>query len=81
MTSVETTNLLDELRDKVLREHALIHHPFMKAAVAGELTAEQVKGFVRDFWVIPHSHLINNAGLSLTILWTSSSLTRASRRS
>jgi pyrroloquinoline quinone (PQQ) biosynthesis protein C len=62
MASTETTNLLDELRDQILREHALIHHPFMKAAIAGELTPEQVRGFVRDFWVIPHSHLINNAG-------------------
>lgn len=62
MSSAETTKLLDELREQVLSEHALIHHPFMKAAVAGELTREQLKGFVKDFWIIPHSHLINNAG-------------------
>lgn len=62
MTSVETTKLFDELRDQILETHALIHHPFMKAAVAGQLTHEQLQGFVRDFWIIPHSHLINNAG-------------------
>lgn len=54
--------LLDELRQQVIDEHANIHHPLMKALFAGELTREQVAGFVREFWVLPHTHLINNAG-------------------
>lgn len=54
--------LLDELRDKILAEHANTNHPLMKLLFAGELTIEQVKGFVREFWVLPHTHLINNAG-------------------
>lgn len=34
----------------------------MKSLFAGDLTQEQLKGFVREFWVLPHTHLINNAG-------------------
>ena len=54
--------LLDELREEVLSQHANLHHPLMKLLFSGELTREQVGGFVREFWVLPHTHLINNAG-------------------
>lgn len=58
----DSGELLDELRDQILAEHANVNHPVMKMLFAGELTREQVKGFVREFWVLPHTHLINNAG-------------------
>lgn len=61
---------LDMLRDEIVERNALIHHPLMKMMYAGELTPEQVAGWARQFWVIPHTHMINNAGkLAHAQLW------------
>lgn len=54
--------LINELKEKILDEHARLHHPLIKAILAGELDRTQLAGFAREFWVIPHTHLINNGG-------------------
>jgi pyrroloquinoline quinone (PQQ) biosynthesis protein C len=50
------------LREEILARHASLHHPLIKMLLNGELTREQLIGFVKQFWIIPHTHLINNAG-------------------
>lgn len=54
--------ILDEASQQVLDEHAFIHHPFIQAVCSGEASREDITAFARDFWIIPQSHLINNAG-------------------
>lgn len=67
---MNTEAFLDSLRDEIIARNAMIHHPFMKLFYNGELTREQVQGWVKQFWVIPHTHLINNAGkLAHAQLW------------
>lgn len=45
------------------REHsAFLHHPFARRLLNGEASREELKGFALQFWVIPKTHLVNNAG-------------------
>jgi pyrroloquinoline-quinone synthase len=42
----------------------------MKLFYDGSLTKEQLRGWAKQFWIIPHTHLINNAGkLAHAQLW------------
>lgn len=59
---MDHSQLIAELKEQILDEHARLHHPLIKAILAGELDRSQLAGFAREFWVIPHTHLINNAG-------------------
>lgn len=59
---MDNSAFFKELREQIVAEHASLHHPFVKLMVDGELTREQVIGWARQFWVIPHTHLTNNAG-------------------
>ena len=62
--------ILDELADEIVAHNAMIHHPFMSLFYAGALTREQLQGWAKQFWVIPHTHMINNAGkLAHAQLW------------
>lgn len=61
---------LDELANEIVERNAMIHHPFMELFYAGKLTRDQLKGWAKQFWVIPHTHMINNAGkLAHAQLW------------
>ena len=51
-----------DIRDDVRQRSAMLHHPLIKMLFEGQLSREQVAGWARQFWVIPKSHLINNAG-------------------
>ena len=67
---MKTGAFLDSLRDEIVQHNAMILHPFMQSLYAGDLTKDQVAGFARQFWVIPHTHMINNAGkLAHAQLW------------
>ena len=67
---MDTTTFLDGLKQEIIERSALIHHPFMKLMYEGELTREQIAGWAKQFWVIPHTHMINNAGkLAHAQLW------------
>lgn len=67
---MNTKAFLDTLADEIVERNALIHHPLMKLIYEGELTRDQLAGWARQFWVIPHTHLINNAGkLAHAQLW------------
>lgn len=59
---MEIRSLLDSLKEEILRKHAFIHHPFFKLLYEGKLTVDQVRGWAKQFWVIPKVHLVNNAG-------------------
>lgn len=59
---MNASGVIKELHEKVMDEHARLHHPLIKGILAGELTRDQLAGYAREFWVIPHTHLINNAG-------------------
>ncbi len=59
---MDRSQVVSELREKILDEHARLHHPLIKAILAGEIDRTQLAGFAREFWVIPHTHLINNGG-------------------
>ncbi len=66
--NVEAT--LDELAKEIIGHNAMIHHPFMALFYAGDLTRDQVRAWAKQFWVIPHTHMINNAGkLAHAQLW------------
>lgn len=58
----DTMAFLEEVKAYILERHPHIHHPIIKMILAGEASREQVRGFAREFWVIPKTHLINNAG-------------------
>lgn len=61
---------LDALAQEIIDRNALIHHPVMRLLYEGQLTKEQLIGWAKQFWVIPHTHLINNAGkLAHAQLW------------
>jgi len=53
---------LDEVKRYILDHHAFLHHPFVHRVLRGEARQEELQGFAREFWVIPKTHLINNAG-------------------
>ncbi|MHB8620490.1 MAG: TenA family transcriptional regulator [Chloroflexota bacterium] len=59
---MDNKDFFKEIRAEITAKTAMIHHPFIKKLVAGELTREQLRGWAKQFWVIPHTHLINNAG-------------------
>ncbi len=67
---MNTGAFLDSLRDEIAEHNAMMLHPLMQRLYEGDLTKDQVAGWVRQFWVIPHTHLINNAGkLAHAQLW------------
>lgn len=67
---MDTKGFLDTLSDEIVAHNAMIHHPLMRLFYAGKLSREQLQGWVKQFWVIPHTHLINNAGkLAHAQLW------------
>ena len=67
---MDVKKVLDELAEEIVAHNAMIHHPFMALFYAGELTKEQVRGWAKQFWVIPHTHMVNNAGkLAHAQLW------------
>ncbi len=75
VSKLGTEEFLDTLRGEIVERNALIHHPLMKLIYDGELTRDQLAGWARQFWVIPHTHLINNAGkLAHAQLWRGSYL-------
>lgn len=70
-----TREFLDSLRDEIHERNAMTRHPLMAMMLKGELTREQVAAWAQQFWVIPHTHLINNAGkLAHAQLWRGSFL-------
>ena len=67
---MDTEAFLDSLSEEIHQHNAMMLHPLMKLMLDGELSREQVAGWARQFWVIPHTHLINNAGkLAHAQLW------------
>ena len=67
---MDTTAFLDGLKQELVERNALIHHPLMKLLYEGKLTKGQLGGWAKQFWVIPHTHMINNAGkLAHAQLW------------
>lgn len=67
---MDTKAFLDTLSKEIVERNALLHHPLMKLFYEGKLTRDQLRGWVKQFWVIPHTHLINNAGkLAHAQLW------------
>ena len=67
---MDTTAFLDSLKEEIVERNALIHHPLMKLLYEGKLTREQLVGWAKQFWVIPHTHMISNAGkLAHAQLW------------
>ncbi|MHB1486118.1 MAG: TenA family transcriptional regulator [Acidimicrobiales bacterium] len=58
----ENMAFLGEVKEYILERHPHIHHPIIKMVLAGEASLEQLRGFAREWWVIPKTHLINNAG-------------------
>lgn len=58
----DSMEFLDGMKGYVLERHPHIHHPLIKMILAGEATRDQLRGFAREWWVIPKTHLINNAG-------------------
>ncbi len=65
-----TKAFLDTLQQEIVERNAMMHHPLMKLFYKGELSKEQLQGWIKQFWVIPHTHLINNAGkLAHAQLW------------
>ncbi len=72
---MDVDGFLSGMRDEIVARNALMHHPFMQLLYEGKLTREQLVGWVKQFWIIPHSHMINNAGkLSHAQLWRGSFL-------
>ena len=72
---MDTEAYLDSVRDEIIEHNAMLHHPVMKMIYDGELSKEQLIGWVKQFWVIPHTHMINNAGkLAHAQLWRGSFL-------
>lgn len=66
----DVNEFLEELKEHIVQRNAMMHHPLMKRLYEGQLTREQVVGWARQFWVIPHTHMINNAGkLAHAQLW------------
>ena len=59
---MELDSFLDEMRDYIHARNAMMNHPFMKLLMDGKLTRDQVAAWARQFWVIPHTHMVNNAG-------------------
>lgn len=53
---------LDEVKQYIRGHNAFLHHPFMKMVYEGTATKEQLAGWAAQYWVIPKTHLINNAG-------------------
>ncbi len=53
---------LDTVKSYVRGHNALEHHPMMALIYSGKATPDQLKGWMKEFWVIPKTHLINNAG-------------------
>lgn len=67
---MDTKAFLDTLGKEIVERNALLHHPVMKLFYDGKLSKEQLQGWVKQFWVIPQTHLINNAGkLAHAQLW------------
>lgn len=67
--------ILEETKQKIVERNALMHHPLMQLMYDGKLSREQVQGWAKQFWVIPHTHMINNAGkLAHAQLWRGGSL-------
>lgn len=72
---MDTEAFLDSVSEEIHQHNAMMLHPLMKLMFDGELSREQVAGWARQFWVIPHTHLINNAGkLAHAQLWRGSFL-------
>lgn len=58
----EVTEFLDGVK-RYAREHsAFLHHPLIHRIHRGESSMEELRGWAQQFWVIPQTHLINNAG-------------------
>lgn len=53
---------LDDVKAFVRAHNAMEHHPLMQLIFTGKATEAQVKAWAKEFWVIPKTHLINNAG-------------------
>ncbi len=67
---MDTKGFLDALSKEIIDHNAMIHHPVMKLFYEGKLDKKQIQGWIKQFWVIPHTHLINNAGkLAHAQLW------------
>ena len=67
---MDTGAFLDSLRDEIVAHNAMMLHPLMMGIYEGKLSHDQVAAWARQFWVIPHTHLINNAGkLAHAQLW------------
>lgn len=58
----DTMEFLDEIKQDCRAHSAFLHHPFMKRLEAGQATLDEIRGWAQQFWVIPQTHLINNAG-------------------
>jgi len=72
---MNTDAFLDALRDEIHERNALTRHPLMQMIYDGALSREQLAGWAKQFWVIPHTHMINNAGkLAHAQLWRGSFL-------
>ena len=72
---MELDSFLDEMREYIHARNAMMNHPFMKLLMDGKLTRDQVAAWARQFWVIPHTHMVNNAGkLAHAQLWRGSFL-------
>jgi pyrroloquinoline quinone (PQQ) biosynthesis protein C len=59
---MDIEEFLDALTGEVMARHAYLHHPFFQLMYDGKLTRQQVQGWAKQFFVIPKTHLINNAG-------------------
>jgi pyrroloquinoline quinone (PQQ) biosynthesis protein C len=67
---MDVTAFLETLRQEIIERNAMLHHPLMQLLYDGKLTREQLQGWATQFWVIPHTHMINNAGkLAHAQLW------------
>ena len=67
---MDVPTFLESMKEHILERNAMMHHPFMKRLYNGQLTKEQVAAWAKQFWVIPHTHMINNAGkLAHAQLW------------
>lgn len=72
---MDTEAYLDSLKQHIIERNAMMCHPLMALMHDGKLSRDQVAAWARQFWVIPHTHLINNAGkLAHAQLWRGSYL-------
>lgn len=54
--------VVEHVKQYIRSRHPWLHHPFVIAVYEGRAPRDAVREFLRQYWVIPKTHVINNAG-------------------